>query len=432
MFEIKSADELAKMTDEDKAQYLVEKNSHDLKESNDKLTGLIEAKASTKDLAGLKDEIVALKDARTDALEVALKAQGKEMSKLVDQVNSSTKGQNKGFKAQVIEALNAKKDDISIMMKDQKGGFKIDIEMKALQGAGDIDSGTDFADMEEGVGKIATRQPFIRELFRNRTTNKEYVKYNDQETIVRDAKNVASCAAETHLSKVTWKVRIMHIENVKDSVDVCVDMMDDYDYVEGEVRDLVDTDVKLRVDSQLLLGDNVTPNLNSVSAVSSTFAPGAYANKTATPVLADLIKVVGCQISDNGQNNKFNANYALINPVDACQMQLEKDANGNYLLPSWVTDDGVNIGSIKAIANQLIPANEMYVGDFDKGTVYSRKGLTIQFSFENNDNFDKDIVTVKAKERLNLRVRNVDANAFIHVADIATALGTTVAGIGKV
>jgi len=48
--------------------------------------------------------------------------------------------------------------------------------------------------------------------------------------------------------------------------------------------------------------------------------------------------------------------------------------------------------------------------------------MTVEFGFENNDNFEREIVTVKAYERLNLRVRNVDANAFMHVPDIATAI----------
>jgi hypothetical protein len=82
----------------------------------------------------------------------------------------------------------------------------------------------------------------------------------------------------------------------------------------------------------------------------------------------------------------------------------------------------VNIGSVQVIANNLVPVNEMYVMDSTKGTVVSRRGTTVEFGFENNDNFEKEIVTVKAYERLNFLVRNVDANAFLHVPDIASAI----------
>jgi hypothetical protein len=276
--------------------------------------------------------------------------------------------------------------------------------------------------MMPGVGQIATRQTFMRNLFNQRNTTKEYVKYNDQETIVRDAKNVAGCASSTHDSKITWQVRTMQITKVRDMVDICIDMMDDYEWVSSEIRDLVSTDVALKVDEGLLLGSDVYPELNSVDAVASTFAAGDYATSVQSPTLVDLIHVTACQISDAGENNKFTANYALVNPVSFCLLRVEKDANNRYLIPNFITDDGVNIGSVQVIANNLVPVNEMYVMDSTKGTVVSRRGTTVEFGFENNDNFEREIVTVKAYERLNFLVRNVDANAFLHVPDIASAI----------
>ena len=64
----------------------------------------------------------------------------------------------------------------------------------------------------------------------------------------------------------------------------------------------------------------------------------------------------------------------------------------------------------------------MYILDSTKGTVFQRKGVTVEMSFENSDNFERELVTVKAYERLNLRVRNNDANAFMHIADISAAI----------
>ena len=419
-FILKTAEEITAMTEEQKATYIVEKNANDLSELGKKHDEALEVKASKEDLEKLSIEIKALKDARVDALETAMKAQGVEMGKLLKQIDSASSGQDIDFKTALLDALSSKSEDIKELMKSGAGSIKLDI--KASQGAADITTGLDFATMESGVGQIPTRQPFIRELFMNQSTTSEYVKYNDQETVVRDAKNVAACAASTHNSKITWQVRSIQMKKVRDYVDVCIDMMDDYAFVQGEVVSLVETDVKLRVDKQLLLGSGAGDELNSVDSVASTFAAGSYATSVATPVIADLIKVVGCQISDLGQNNAFNANWALLNPVDACLMQLEKDTNGNYLLPSYITSDGVQVGAIRVITNNLVPANEMYVGDFTKGTVFARKGLTVDMSFENNDNFERELVTVKAYERLNLRVRNNDANAFMHVPSISAAI----------
>ena len=415
----KSSEEIAKMTEEAKAAYIVEKNAHDLSELGKKHDEAMEAKASKEDLEKMKEEIVKLKDARVDALEGALKAQGVEVERFKKQLDAATEGKSVDFKTALLEGMK-ENSELLKGLKDNKGTVRL--EIKANQDASDITSGTDWATMEPGVGQIPTREPFIRELFRNQNTSSEYVKYNDQETIVRDAKNVAGCAASTHNSKITWQVRTMQIKKVRDFVDVCIDMMEDYDFVQGEITNLVSTDVRLRVDQQLLLGTNSGDELNSVDAVASTFAAGDYATSVQAPTLIDLIQVGACQISDAGQNNAYAANYALINPVDWCLLKLTKDSQNRYIIPNFITQDGVNIGNVQVIANQLVPANEMYIGDFTKGTVYSRRGMTVEFGFENNDNFEREIVTVKAYERLNLRVRNVDANAFMHVPDIAAAI----------
>ena len=79
------------------------------------------------------------------------------------------------------------------------------------------------------------------------------------------------------------------IFEVRDYVDVCIDKMEDYDFVQGEITNLVSTDVRLRVDEQLLLGTGVYPELNSVSSTASTFAAGSYASSVSAATIIDLI-----------------------------------------------------------------------------------------------------------------------------------------------
>ena len=413
----KSDEERANFTDEEKSKYLGDLIKWQTKSINDMLEA---AKVEGANKETIEKQINDLYSAQITSLKTSLETQGGAIAKLSKELEAKSTKENLSFKAALLNSLNENKESIESMLKD--GGKTIKLEVKASQGAADIDAGTDFAEMEAGVGQIATRNIFMRALFPNRNTNKEYVKYNDQETVVRDAKNIAACATSTHLSKLTWKVRTMQITKVRDFVDVCIDMMDDYDFVTSEIRSLVDTDVKLKVDEQLLLGDNVYPNMNSVAAVSSTFVAGTYALSIQSPTLVDLISIAAAQISDFGQNNKFMANVVLLNPIDVTKMKLEKDLNNNYLIPNWITSEGVNIGAVRVLTNQLVPVNEAYIMDTTKGVVYSRKGITVELGFENNDNFEKELVTVKAYERLNFRVRNVDANAFMHIADITAAI----------
>lgn len=419
MFTKKTAEEISKMNEVEINDYHTALEKH-REEKEAELNKSISEKASNEELTALKAEVAKLKDSEFETMKSTLKAQGKEMAKLVEQVETQTEKEGVSFTMAVLKGLKENESNLKDVLKNGAGTVKL--EIKASQDSSDLTSATDYATIESGVGQIATRQALMKSLFPVQAISTEYLKYNDQETIVRDAKNVAGCADSTHLSKITWQVRTLQISKVRDFVDVCVDMMSDLPYVEGEIRNLVSTDVALKVDQQLLLGSGVYPELNSVDAVASTFAAGSYAASVQDATLIDLIKVAGCQISDFGQNNKFMANTVLLNPVDACLMQLIKDADGNYIVPNWITSDGVNIGAMRVIANQLIPANEAYVFDSTKGTIFQRRGATVELAFENRENFEKELVTVKAYERLNFRVRNVDANAFMHIADLGAAI----------
>ena len=419
MFTRKNAEEISKLNEVEINDYHTALEKH-REEKETELNKSISEKANASDVAELKALVEGLKVSEFEAMKSTLKAQGKEMAKLVEQVETKTEKEGVSFTMAVLKGLKENEGNLKEVLENGAGTVKL--EIKASQSAADITSGSDYATIESGVGQIATRQALMKQLFPVQAISTEYLKYNDQETIVRDAENVAGCAASTHNSKITWQVRTLQMSKVRDFVDLCVDMVDDYDYVEGEIRNLVSTDVALKVDQQLLLGTGVYPELNSVDAVASTFGAGSYALAIQDATLIDLIKVGAAQISDFGQNNKFMANTVLLNPVDAVKMQLLKDADGNYIVPNWITSDGVNIGAMRVIANQLVPADEMYIFDSTKGTIFQRRGATVEMAFENRENFEKELVTVKAYERLNFRVRNVDANAFLHVPSIATAV----------
>lgn len=364
-----------------------------------------------------------------------------KMTKLVSETNAqglrlksiAEKGFAVGTNAAktVQDVLTERKTELKEFAEAKKGTFIMDVSVnKASQTAGDITSGTDFAQMLPGVGQIARKRTYIKDRIRVIPTNTEYIKYLDQETVVRDAKNVAGCAASTHLTKLTWQTRTVQQQKVRDYIDVCIDMLFDYDFVDAEIRNLIESSVQLKVDNNLLLSNGVAPNPNSIDSVSATFAAGAYALLVPTPTIIDLIVVVGAQIKALGQENFWTADTCYINPVDLTLLKLLKDQDenfikGNSIAPSIIMDRAGNIvvdGTIDLIPNPNVPAGEMYVFDSTQAQIYQAKTATIEMSFENATNFETETVTIKAYERLNMLVRNVNANAFIHVPNITTAI----------
>jgi hypothetical protein len=329
----------------------------------------------------------------------------------------------------ITSALKENAEKIKALKQNKHG--KLTIEVKAGgadQAATDIATHT-IGVRVPGVGQLPVRQPFMRDLFPVVNCNLEFIRYMDQETVVRDAKNVASAAVSTHTTKLTWKERNIQVTAVRDLIDIPIDMLEDYDFVEGELRNLIDTSVALKIDNGLLKGTGVNPELHSVEEVASEFdhanAIGVWTAAVETPNFFDLAIAMTSQIIALGQDGSYMPNVVLINTIDKYKNMLIKDENGQYLLPPFVVRQNnkeYTIDNMVVRSNPNVDANKMYVFDSTKGTIYQRKGIVIEMSYENATNFETEVVTLKGYERLNLLIRNVNKNAFMKCSDVAAAL----------
>lgn len=334
--------------------------------------------------------------------------------------------------------LKSNEDKIKKMIAKELKSFDFDIDVaKATQTASDITSGTDFAQMLPGVGQLPHKKTYIQQRVRVVGTNTEYIKYLDQATVVRDAKNVAACGTTTHTTKLTWQTYTLQQQKVRDFVHICLDMLNDYSFVDAEIRNLITTSIALKVDSQLLGGTGTPPELESIDSISSTFSAslsGAnYSGLISQPTIIDLVVVAAAQIEFLGSNNFWKANTCYLNPRDYTLIKLYKDQDLNYIKSDTImrvisnANGNLEIDGVELISHPGVTANELYIFDSTRATIYKRKTATIEMSYENNDNFETETVTVKAYERLNMLVRTVDANAFMHVEDIDAAIAALTA-----
>jgi len=389
-----------------------------------KFEGKIEE--ATKGLVS-SDEVSQLKSELSSIKELAEKDNTVELkSKLVD-LESSIKGLKEASKSapvkrkSLVELIAEKADKISEVVKSGKG--KVEIALKAQQDPADIGTRDDYATFLEGTIKKPVRATRIIDLFRRVNVSTEYVKYREQNAVTRDAKVVVACATSTSDTKTTWVNRTVQIQKIRDFVDICIDMIDDYSFVASEVEQLVNESVKLKEEAEILLGSG---NILSIDGIASEFdaanvlAPFTGAFQSAT--LAELTAAMKAQIFTFGQENSWDADTIVMNYNDFVKFMHQKNSEGDYLLPNFVmAGDGI-LNGMKIVTSPLVTANTLYVFDSTKGEILDRQGATLEMSYENNDNFEHEIVTLKVVERLQFHVAQINQDAFMKCTDIATAL----------
>jgi len=348
-----------------------------------------------------------------------LKVKMVELESSIKALKEASKEAPKSAKT-LVSLLAEKSEEIKTALKSNK---KFELALKAQQDPTDIGTRTDYATFLPGTIFKPVRATRIIDLFRRVPVSTEYVKYREENVVTRDAKVVVACATSTSTTKKTWITRTVQIQKIRDFVDVCLDMIDDYAFVASEVEQLVGQSVKLKEDSEILLGSG---DILSIDAISSEFDPAnvlaPYTGAFTSATLAELTAAMKAQIYTFGQENSWNADTIVMNYNDYVKFMHQKNSQGDYLLPNFVmSGDGV-LNGMRIVTSPLVTANSLYVFDSTKGEILDRQGATLEMSYENNDNFEHEIVTLKVVERIQFHVAQINQDAFMKCSDIATAL----------
>lgn len=389
----------------------------------------IEAKPDAKKLDDAEKELETLKNGMKDYVKSEdfdkMKKQLKEVQETVDQLKEDGGAGSKKGKS-IKQLITAKKGAIEKMVTGKAGN--VEIEVKASHSATDISDRDVYAEMESGT----TRKPFrkfnVAALFRRLPISKEFLKWREENTVTRDAKVVVRCATSTHNTKKNWVIRSLEIAKVRDLTDICEDMMDDYDFVEGEIKELVETGVDSKEEMELVSGsgDGTNGSYLSIDTISSEFSHAnvlaPYTTSFASPTLSELTDAMKAQIITFGAENKWVPNVILMNFNDLVKFKHEKNANGDYLLPHFLSTNGNILNEMKIVTSPLVAPNTLYVFDSTQGVIRDRKTTTVSMYFENKDNAEHEMVTVKALKRSQFHVKNINRDAFMKCTNIATAL----------
>jgi HK97 family phage major capsid protein len=377
--------------------------------------------ATTEEISALKSEFAEIKEKMTkDNDSEELKSKFVDLESAVEALKETQKKSTEE-KWSLKSIIKEKAESLKNMIKSKSG--MVEIAIKAQQNPSDIGDRDDYATLLSGTVRKPVRLTRIIDLFRRVPVATEYVKYREEDVVTRDAKVVVACATSTHTTKKTWVQRTVQIQKIRDFVDICVDMMDDYGFVEAEIRQLVEESVKLKEDAEILLG---TGDILSIDTISSEFDPAnvlaPYTGAFTSATLAELTASMKAQIFTFGAENAWNADTILMNYNDWVKFMHTKNSEGDYLLPNFVMSGDGLLNGMRVVTSPIVAPNTLYVMDSTKGQILDRQNATVEMSYENNDNFEHEVVTVKAVERLQFHVTQIERDAFMKCSDIATAL----------
>lgn len=307
----------------------------------------------------------------------------------------------------------------------EKKAFTLDMNLKTNVTSASITSDGQGVFIP-GFGQEAYRGMVFENYFQRFTLPANHhgtVYYVDQTTVTRNADNKDEAAAAPE-SALAWTQRSIGMGKILDSIPLTHESMTNIAELENEVRNFLMTNVMLEVDSNMWNGDGTLPNWKGIYTYATDFtqalAAAGIAAGTVPSVqdasLYDLIVAISTYITNNKQS-KYMPNVVFMNPSDVNKMRLKKDANDNYLIPPFASQDLMNVAGIKVVESSAVTANTLAMGDSRMVRYYDVEGISLEFGLDSDD-FTKDLITLKARKRGNVLLRTIDATSWYKVTDI--------------
>lgn len=246
--------------------------------------------------------------------------------------------------------------------------------------------------------------PFAMEaLLPSTTTSSNAIEFTKEASFTNSAAEAAEGAQKAE-SALTWSLVNMPVSTVAHWIKISKQLAADAPALAAYVNTRMRYGVNQKVDTQLVVGDGTAPNISGTYDTGNFTAHG-YSNATIAAISTTFKKLVLIRkvIADLYAAG-YPADAIVLNPADWATIEIElfTTAAGQTLYS--VNDAGqARLFGLPVIQAIGMAADTFQVGRFSEAyMIYNREGVVVEMSDSDGDNFQKNLITLRAERRLAL------------------------------
>ncbi|OMU75303.1 capsid protein, partial [Burkholderia pseudomallei] len=253
------------------------------------------------------------------------------------------------------------------------------------------------ADRQAGIIAPPQRKMTIRDLLMPGQTSSSSIEYTVETGFTNNAAAVAE-GAQKPTSDLKFNLKNQPVRTIAHLFKASRQILDDapalQSYIDGRAR----YGLQLTEEGQILKGDGTGANILGILPQASAFMPSiTLAN--ATPIDKIRLALLQAVLAE------FPATGIVLNPIDWASIELTKDSQGRYIVGNPVNGTTPRLWNLPVVETQAMTANDFLVGAFSMAAqIFDRMEIEVLLSTENVDDFEKNMVSIRAEERLALAV----------------------------
>lgn len=289
----------------------------------------------------------------------------------------------------------------------QRSAGKVDYEAKAV-----ITSATTNAAGSAGAAVEPTRLPgvvaqpdrrmTVRDLISPGRMDGNSIEYVKETGFTNAAAPVAETTAtpqsDIKLALVTTSAKVI-AHHMKASRQILDDVSMLASYIDGRLR----YGLAFKEEAQLLNGDGTGQNLLGILPQATAFSAPI---DLGSPSSIDLMRLAILQAA----LAEYPATGHVMHPIDWAWVETLKDSQGRYIIGNPQGSVTPTLWGLPVVQTQAISVDKFLTGAFRLGAqVFDRWEARVEVSTSNEDDFIKNLLTLRCEERLALAVYRPEA-----------------------
>lgn len=258
-----------------------------------------------------------------------------------------------------------------------------------------------------GVVATPQRRMTIRDLITAGRTTSNALQYVKETGFTNSAAtHTESAGTAKPQSEIKFDIVTTAVTTIAHFVLATKQILDDVpqlqSYIDGRLR----YGLMYVEENQLLNGGGTGTDLNGIytqaTAYSAPIVPTSAGNLTKIDVIR--LAILQAFLAE------YPANGIVMHPSDWADIELTKTDEGAYLFANPQGGTDPRLWRLPVVETQAMTVDKFLTGAFQLGAqIFDREDANVEISTEDSDNFRKNLVTIRAEERLALAVYRPEA-----------------------
>jgi HK97 family phage major capsid protein len=299
-------------------------------------------------------------------------------------------------------------DDESLKAFIKSGGKgRISIAVKAIISSLTTDADGSAGDLivpqrVAGILGLPQRRMTVRDLLTKGRTTSNALQYIKETGFTNAAATVSESSGATKpQSDIKFDIVTTAVTTIAHWVLATKQILDDVpqlqSYIDGRLR----YGLMYVEENQLLNGGGTGTDLNGIYTQATAFSAPIVPTAAGDLTKIDVIRLAILQAF----LAEYPANGIVMHPSDWADIELTKTAEGAYLFANPQGGSEPRLWRLPVVETQAMTIDKFLTGAFQLGAqIFDREDANVEISTEDSDNFRKNLVTIRAEERLALAV----------------------------